>query len=189
LGREMKDKWAWVRRVVHLCTPLFLIYYFLPDHLWELGIDKRLGVLLVLIAALIFELFRLTRGIRVPGMRPYEAEQMSAAAWAAIALTITFLFFPLEYAAPVLFGMALVDPVIGVVRRTRYYPALPLAMYFTIALALLSLLIPLSPQVALAAVVAAVLAIMAESWKTSCVDDDFLMIVVPLLGIALILGF
>jgi len=48
-------------------------------------------------------------------------------------------------------------------------------------LAVLALLVPLDLRWAIAAAVASAAAIAAEGIKTSYVDDDFLLIVVPLL--------
>lgn len=175
------EREAILRRIVHLSTPVFLVYYFLPSPLWPGGPSKEVGLLLALIATMVFELVRLLRGFRVPGLRPYESEQISAAAWAAIALTFSFLLFPIELTAPVIFGMALVDPVISMVRRTKWYPWLPYALHLAIMLAVLGLLVPLDARWVIASAAASVAAIAAEGVKTSYVDDDSLMIVVPLL--------
>ncbi|MDW5561766.1 MAG: hypothetical protein SA339_00960 [Methanomassiliicoccus sp.] len=179
---------AILRRIVHLSTPVFLVYYILPSPLWPGGPQKEAVLLLALAATLIFEAARLALGIRVPGMRPYEADQISAAAWAGIALTFSFLFFPLELTAPVIFGMAWVDPVIGVVRRSKWYPWLPYALHLTIMMAVLALLVPLDLQWGVAAAVTSAVAIAAEGIKTSYVDDDILMIVVPLLALFILTG-
>ena len=175
------EREAILRRIVHLSTPVFLVYYLLPSPLWPGGPSKEVGLLLALIVTMVFELARLLRRFRVPGLRPYESEQISAAAWAAIALTFSFILFPVELTAPVIFGMALVDPVISVVRQTKWYPWLPYALHLTIMLAVLGLLVPLDLRWAIAAAGASTAAIAAEAIKTSYVDDDALMIVVPLL--------
>ncbi len=172
---------AILRRIVHLSTPVFLVYYFLPSPLWPGGPSKEIGLLLALMATMIFELARLLLGFRVPGLRPYESEQISAAAWAAIALTFSFLLFPIELTAPVIFGMALVDPAISVVRRTEWYPWLPYALHLAIMLAVIGLMVPLDLRWIISAAAASTAAIAAEGIKTSYVDDDSLMIVVPLL--------
>ncbi len=177
------DRGRLLRLIIHLSTPAYLVYYFLPNPLWPGGISPQLGVIIVLIFTLALEFLRLTRKWRILGMREYEARQISAAAWAGVALTITFLFFPIEYAAPVLFGMAIVDPLISAVRKTRMYPIVPIAVYFFIALILMSLLIGPTLKIAVASLVAALIAVAVESPKSSWVDDDFLMIVVPLIGL------
>ncbi len=184
----MNVDWSLVRRIVHLSTPIFLVYYFLPDQLGDLNLDKRIGLLLVLMAVLIFEAYRLRRRVSVPGMRRYESTQMSAAAWAAIGLTIAFLFSPFEYVAAPVVGMAFVDPLISKVRKTRYYPVVPFLFYLAIALTILFLLIEPSFRVAIAALSASVVAILIERVNSKYVDDDFLLIIFPLLTIFLILG-
>lgn len=183
----MADTGAIIRRLVHLSTPIFLAYYFLPSPLWNGGPTRELGLLTFLACVLIFEALRLWRGFRVLGMREYEGGQISAAAWAAMALTFAFLLFPFEYSAPVIAGMAWVDPLIYHVRKTKWYPYLPFAAHISIMMVGLALLTTFTPGIILAGAVASVLAIAAESFKTKYVDDDFLMIVVPLLGLGAVL--
>lgn len=168
------------RRTVHLSTPVFLVYYFLPSPLWPEGPPKEIGLLTILAATMAFELVRLLVGFKVPGLRPYESDQMSAAAWTSVALTFSFLFFPMELTAPVIFGMALVDPAISMLRRSRWYPWLPYAMHLTIMVAVLALLVPVDLRWFIAAAIASGAAVASEAVKTRYVDDDFLMIVVPL---------
>lgn len=182
------DREAKIRRAVHLSAPLFLVYYFLPSPLWAGGPSREIGLVVILGAVLVFELLRLRLGLKVPGMRGYERYQLSAAAWAAMAMTVAMLFFPLDLAAPAVVGMALVDPLISRLRRTRWYPGAPLAVHFLLVLAILLLFHPLSVRVVFAAAVAAALAVGAEAVKTRYVDDDFLMIVVPLVGLAAVMG-
>ena len=45
---------AVLRRIVHLSTPVFLLYYFLPSPLWGGGPQKEVGLLLALVATLAF---------------------------------------------------------------------------------------------------------------------------------------
>jgi hypothetical protein len=186
MGLPTMERNVILRKLVHISAPAFLLYYFLPSPLWTGGPSKEVALLTVFAVAMGFELARLVIGFQVPGLRPYESEQISAGAWAAIALTITFLFFPLEYAAPVIVGMAVVDPVISVVRRTKWYPWLPYAMYLSVMLAVLALLLTVDIRLFAAAGATSALAIAAEGAKTSYVDDDFLMIVVPLVGLTAI---
>lgn len=176
------------RKAVHISAPLFLVYYLLPTPLWPGGISRESGLLLALALAMAFELSRLVLGLRVLGMREYEADQMSAGAWAAIALTFAFIFFPLEMAAPVIIGMALVDPVISVVRKTTWYPWLPYLMHAAIMITVLSLLLQLDLRIVLVSMATSAVAIAAEGIKTRYVDDDFLMIALPLIGMAVLLS-
>lgn len=186
-GKPMEHS-SILRRTVHLSAPVFLVYYFLPSPLWYGGPPKEIGLLTVLAATMTFELARLLIGFKVPGLRPYESDQMSAAAWTSVALTFSFLFFPIELTAPVIFGMALVDPAISILRRTRWYPWLPYAMHLTVMLLVLALLVPVDLRWLFAATVVSGAAVASEAVKTRYVDDDFLMIVVPLLVFFLTAG-
>jgi hypothetical protein len=175
-----------LRRIVHISTPVFLIYYFLPDPLWTGGPPRVLGLLMFLAIVLVAEALRLLYWPNLIGMREYEKTQMSAGAWAALGMTFAFLFFPFGYSAPALMGMGWVDPVIGDLRRKRspQYPSVPILLYFLIALVSMAVIIGPTVKVVAASLVAAPLAIWAERLKSSYVDDDFLMIVVPLIAIA-----
>ena len=178
-----------LRRLVHMSMPVLLVYYWLPDPILPGSISKPLALMLILIAVLLFEIYRLRTGMRIVGMRPYEEKRVSAAAWAAVAIAIALLFFPLSSAGPAFFGMAWVDPLCGVLRRRKsaLYPALPLVVYFLLALAVMGLIVAPSLLVAAAAAVGAPLAILFEGNRVKKVDDDFTMIIVPMIAMAAVL--
>jgi hypothetical protein len=176
-----------VRRLVHMCTPLFLVYYLLPGSIE--GLDKRWLLIALLIIVLTFEALRLALGWKVIGLRDYESRRLSAFSWAAIGLTFTFLLFPLQLAAPAVIGMAFTDPLIGELRRRKssLYPLLPTVAYFLMVLTTFVVLTGMTWQVVAASLVGTFLAIVAERARMKNVDDDFLMMVVPLLGMAAVL--
>ncbi|MBC7108465.1 MAG: hypothetical protein H5T41_06745 [Methanomassiliicoccales archaeon] len=181
------DRGSVLRRVVHMFTPAFLVYYFLPDPLWVGGLERESALLLLLSIILVAEALRLIFKPRIIGLREYEQYQICAAVWAAVGMALAFLFFPLEYSAPVLMGMGWVDPLIGELRKRKsyFYPLAPLIVYFAIAFSSMIYLIGMTPSVFIAAVVATFLAVGIERIKSRFVDDDFLMIIVPLIGIAM----
>ena len=121
-------------------------------------------------------------------MRDYENYRISAAAWTALALTVTLAFFPIGIALPIVLGMAWVDPLMGEMRarKSRYYPSLPVVLYFVLIIIPLSYFYGLTPLVIAASLVATFLGITSEIKKNWYVDDDFLMIVVPLAGLSVI---
>ena len=181
------DLGHWARRLVHISAPLFLVYYLVPEDID--GLDKRAGLLIVLAVILSFEVIRLWRGWTFLGLRDYEAGRISAFAWASIGLAFIFLFFPLELAAPTVTGMALTDPLIGELRRRQsdLYPMVPIAFYFLLVLGIFVALMGWGWEVLVASVVGTFLAISVERVRTGYMDDDFLMLVVPLLGMAAVL--
>ncbi len=181
------DREAVLRRIVHLSAPLYLVYYFLPSPLWNGGPPRELGLVAILSIVLIVEALRLYIGFRVPGLRGYEDKRISAGAWAAIGMVFAMLFFPLSLAAPAIAGMAFIDPLISKLRPTRWYPWAPLLAHFILTLSVLLLFFEPSPRTLLAATIASPLAVGAEALRCQRVDDDFLMVVVPLLGMAAVM--
>jgi hypothetical protein len=183
------DRGHVLRRLVHMSSPFFLIYYWLPDPLWAGGPGRQLGLVFALFVTLLFESIRMTKQLKIIGMRPYESSRLSAAAWAGIALVFAFLFFPIEVAAPAIFGMAFIDPLCGELRKrnSRLYPNLPKVAYFALVTAIMTAEIGLSIGVVVAAVLAAQVAISVEKTKTRFFDDDFTMLVIPMIVIAIVL--
>ena len=177
-----------LRRLVHISAPAFLIYYYLPDPVFPGFVAKQPGLFLLLALILAIEAFRLYFSPHIIGMRDYENYRISAAAWTAMALTVTLAFFPIGIAMPIVLGMAWVDPLMGEMRgrKSRHYPGLPVVLYFALMIIPLSYFYGLTPLVVAASIVATFLGIMSEIKKNWYIDDDFLMIVVPLAGLSLI---
>jgi dolichol kinase len=182
------DKGHVLRRLVHMLAPLSLIYYFLPDPLWAGAPSNQVLLLFLLEGILVFEVLRLHYQWPIIGIRDYEYDRLSAAAWAALAMVVALLFFPLQLAAPAIVGMAFVDPLIGELRRrkSKLYPTIPTLVYLALVLVILWYFFGLNTTVILASAVATGLAIAIERLRTKYIDDDFLMTIVPLLGLAAI---
>lgn len=180
------DRGHLFRRIFHLCGPAILAYYLLPDRMFRL--PKEAWLLLGLAILLTIELVRLSRGRVFFGMRGYEGRQISAYAWAGMGATLAFLFFPPVLAACAIFGLCWVDPLIGEMRRRKlmvHYPGVPLLAYFAIAAFCMALLSDRGWIATLClAAVGSLTAVASESWK-SPVDDDFVMLVVPLAAMTL----
>ena len=172
-----------------MCAPLFAVYYFLPDPVL-MGIGREEGVLFVMLFVLGFEALRLIFRIKVPGMRSYEFDRPSAAAFTAVGLTVALLFFPIELTLPVLMGMGWVDPLIGELRRrgSDMNPTLPFVVYFSIMFLGLMYFYGLTFPVLLAATLITPIAIFLESRRFRFLDDDIVLILVPLFLLGLIFG-
>ena len=191
-GRELSSRIraeeSAVRRLVHICLPLFLLYYAVPDDTW-IGIDKKLVLLGALLLFLVFELLRLGYQIRVFGTREYEMDNMAAYLWAGIGFTVAFLLFDFALVVPAVLGMAWIDPLNGFLRsrKSRLYPWLSFASYLVlaaIALCVVSSFAP--PSIVLIAAAGAASGIAAEQKRIRFVDDDFLMLVVPLFAMTVV---
>jgi len=179
---RIKTEESAVRRLVHTCIPVALVYYAAPADTW-IGIDKTIILLGLLLFLTIFELVRLSYQIRIFGFRDYEMDTIGAYLWVGIGLTLAFLFFDFIFVVPAVLGMAWVDPLNAVLRSrgSKLYPWAPFLCYVTIALLALTYLSDFAIQkTALISVMGAISAIAAEHWKAKLIDDDFLMLVVPL---------
>ena len=180
---------ALFRRVFHLCAPIFLVYYLVPDDLWGIGVSKRFTLLMILLVVLIIEAVRILRKKIFFGLRDYEGKQISAFAWAGVGITLAFLFFPKIFVVPIIFGMAWIDPLIGELKKREgksLYPFLPAICYAVIFFFFVSFLSDLSILIILfLTVVGTVSALLAEYPHIKYLDDDFLMIIVPLVILTL----
>ncbi len=165
---------------------IYLFYYLLPEELFP-GFFKWYGVVIVLAVVLIAEGLRLKTGKLLFGMRNYEKNRVSAFTWFAIGMSLALLFFKMEYVVPVIIGMALVDPLIGEIRRrkAKLYPFLPSLIYGIILFLCLFILFEMSIIfLVLFSFIATFFAIFAEWWDIKYIDDDFLMAIIPLLALS-----
>ena len=169
-----------IRKVVHMCAPLFALIYLIPE---DLGFTSR--SVIVVIAWLLFaafEVYRIRKKIPILGLREYEYGRPSAAFWMISAFLPMILFFPVEYALPLLVGFGFVDPLIGILRKhgSKWYPVLPLITYYAIFVTIFAIMTEATWNVMLLSVIVTISAIIAEGIKNKIVDDDFLMLFVPL---------
>lgn len=173
-----------MRRAVHALIALAPAYYAIPVNLPFIGWHRWTLVVVFFSGVMLFEAYRLRKGITFLGLRPHERNQIASFAWAAAGITAVLWLCPHDIAAAALVGMALVDPLAGEMRaagyRDRSAVSVSLAVYFVLCAAVLTLwdLRPDAHALLLSAVAAA-LGVASERVKVRHVDDDFLMLVVP----------
>ena len=176
-GVEEGTRARLLRRVVHVASAGLLSYYLLPPDMYGAGFPRELVVLTFLVPVLAVEVYRWKRRPEIYGLRENEKKRISAVAWGAVGLALAFVLFPQRLVVPCVLGLAFVDPLIGELRLgwPRGYPWIPAAAYFPICLATGLGWAPslLSTAVALA----------AEAPKVAEVDDDFRMLVAPLVAL------
>lgn len=183
-----------LRRGAHASMALAPLYYALPVNLPFLGIHRWSVVVAFFSAIMVFEAFRLWKGITFMGLRPHEKGQIASFAWAAAGITAVLWLCPHDIASAALIGMAFVDPLAGELRRAGVHDRVTLVstllIYFGLCIAVLLVWDMRSAlESLLLSVVAAFLAVASERIKTPYIDDDFLMSVVPaaaMTGLALL---
>jgi hypothetical protein len=169
-----------------MTASFYLVYYLLPEELVP-GFYKWYGVIILMIVALLVEGIRLKTGKLVFGMRKYESKQISAYAWFAMGTGIALLFFDMIFVVPVVIGMAIIDPIIGEIRhrKKKFYPSVPSILYAIIMFTCFYLLWDMALWIIVVfTMVGTFCAIYAESWNIKAIDDDFLMVIVPLLALS-----
>ena len=166
-----------LRRGIHVASAGLLSYYLLPPDMYGAGFPREAVVLTFLVPVLAIEAYRWKRRPKIPGLRENEKKRISAVAWGAVGLALAFVLFPQDIVVPCVLGLALVDPLIGELRLgwPRGYPWIPLAAYFLICLATGLGWAP--------SLLATAVAMAAEAPKVAEVDDDFRMLVAPLVAL------
>ena len=120
------------RRLFHM-SMAFLpwIYYVHGVAIGDfLSIEPIQFVALVGISLLVFEMFRIRFGILIFGQREYEKHQISALAWGALSISLTFIALSGWeggsgnhegwLAIPIVLSLTFGDPAIGEARRMGY---------------------------------------------------------------------
>jgi hypothetical protein len=172
-----------LRRGFHSLSSLFVVYYWLPDYILEVGLYRwQIAVLgIALFAA--FEAYRIRRGWVFFGLREYERHWVAGYFWGAFGYVIALLFFPQRFAMITILGTTLVDPLLGEMRGStkwkKWGAPTGFAVWCAIA-AVCMVLVPLSTPWFFVPLGAG-LAVGIESKKVKFVDDNFVMNIVPLL--------
>lgn len=180
------DKEETFRNLVHMCAVIFLVYYPMPDRVLPdpfYHFYKWHGVLVIMIITLIIEIIRLRKGRMVYGLRPNERHRITSLAWFTIAMGIALLVYDIRFVVPVVIGIAFIDPLNDRIKHKSrlLYPLVPTILYACIMLACLSWLTEMAilPLLLLTAVATAS-AMFSEWWGNKAIDDNFLMILLPL---------
>ncbi len=174
------------RRLFHLASPVFLVYYWIPKDLGNpaTGLSREALLLLAAGTVLAVDLGRLALRIPVFGLRKYEAGRVSAFAWGTIGLALGLALFPQILVIPVFCGMAWIDPLCAWSRRRGRYPWLPAIAYALVFAFLSGGFGGLSlTEIAALTSIATPIALLAEYPDIRVVDDDFLMTIVPLIAL------
>lgn len=185
----------WLRRLVHVAILLIpIIYYWYGPNLQQwLGITPDQIISLIVMLAVIFEIIRLRNGWLILGQRHYEKNHVSAFAWTVMSTGLVLLIAPKigqHHAAiglPLLWSLAFADPIMGELRRAVVGPGW--VFFIGIVIVLLVWLAGYfwlgSPWYLLPIVVPVTVA--AEWIKSNTIDDNALMLLVPLACIILLL--
>ena len=187
------------RRATHVTMAIipYLYYVHGNDISSYFQLAPNQFVSLVCISILIIEALRLRFGIVIIGQREYESYQMSALAWGALAVSLALLIAPQKgelmeaglYGAPIIFGMTIVDPVMGEIKRIKQDLRLAIGIGLLVSYVVwLSCYYWLGTDLNVVALLAP-LTVAGELPKTKAIDDNATMILFPLAGLILMFPF
>lgn len=186
-----------IRRVTHVSMVIIPLLYYSHGHsiAANLSLDPQEFVSLVCLSIILVEGIRLKMGIVVIGQREYESNQISALAWGTLSVSIALLISPTMgnaglkaglFGAPIIFGLCIVDPVMGEVkRRTEGLKTAILLGLFASYVVWLGCWYFLGTPL-LASVILAPLTVIGELPKTKSIDDNATMVFFPLIGVILL---
>lgn len=118
------------RRLLHLLSPLLLIYYLFPDRL--AGIPSPIILILVVgLVPLVIEVLRLKKGKVLFGQRPHEDRALGSYAWSLWSSLLIILVMPQQIALPTIIVYSFTDPILGEIRTWRKALVYPLGFVFT----------------------------------------------------------
>ena len=187
------------RRATHVTMAIipYLYYVHGNDISSYFQLAPNQFVSLVCISILIIEALRLRFGIVIIGQREYESYQISALAWGALAVSLALLIAPQKgelmeaglYGAPIIFGMTIVDPVMGEIKRIKQDLRLAIGIGLLVSYVVwLSCYYWLGTDLIVVALLAP-LTVAGELPKTKAIDDNATMILFPLTGLILMFPF
>lgn len=176
-----------IRRFIHINQVWYpiLFYYFLnrfPNN------QDRIYIVVAGITALILvlEIIRLFLKLKIFGQRDHEKEHISSFAWAALAMSLVFFFCPqigiagAALGLPLIWSMALIDPVIGEMRIRKYntWAIGLMGLILTYFIWLASSIVLKTPW--FFATILPPIIIFSESIRSRWIDDNALMLLLPL---------
>ena len=192
-GDEALGDRLW-RRVLHVGGLVILLVYVVPSGTFG-PVPVRAVPVILLAVLLVVEGFRWRGQVELPTIRPHERARMASYAYYGIALVLATLAFPEAVAVTVIVGSALIDPLLGELRLRPLGGAAVAIVggiaYVALAVVCLHALtdLPLTTELGLG-LLGAMLAVLVEGpGSVLPLDDDFAMVIVPGIVLALVVLF
>ena len=186
----------WFRRLTHVGMCVIPFAY----HLWGDSIAGKVSmtpsdfVIAVAVFFIVIEVIRIMFGSIIIGQREYEAKQVSALAWGAVAVCLTLILAPQEgegleagkYTIPIICGLTFVDPIMGEVKRAKMGMQSAVLVGLAVSYTIWMGSVALFSTPFLVAVLLAPLTVAGEVPRVSWIDDNATMILFPLIALLLL---
>ena len=167
------------RRFNHTIAACFVIYFLFPYEI--LGLPRKYFIILFWLLVFAIEIARLTKGIKIVGMRDYEKDRIASFVWFAsgscLLLGIYEMgFFPQSLVIATIIMAAYTDPVIGEATKKwgdKKGILCGLACSFVIYQFIVGSLIY--------SIIGSIVAVISERPKIKWFDDDLAMQILPMI--------
>ncbi|OGO95432.1 MAG: hypothetical protein A3F10_03080, partial [Coxiella sp. RIFCSPHIGHO2_12_FULL_42_15] len=194
-AQSTKGRWYGhiFRRLVHVSMLLIpLVYYAYGESIAGFfSLSTHFFLLILLVVVMLVECLRLRLGLVIFGQRRHEARHISSFSWGMIGILLVLLISPSRsFSIPIIWCLALVDPLLGELRhlmkRVIEIEIIGVAASLAIWWICGSWWLGLSPWWG---VFMAPLTIVAEWIQLKWIDDNALMLLIPLAVIKVVEQF
>lgn len=179
-------------KFAHYCRRLFHLSLLLAPPIYFIWLPKlfsqhtlKITIFVVIVLIMILEVVRYHRHFLFFGQRQYESTHISTFVWTIVPLLIVLRFAPMGYATAIIWTCALVDPLMGELRINRVpaFILIPLGILVAgITWFFVARCFGFSPALAL---LMAPLTVLLEWPSFAWIDDNALMLLVPLIVVYL----
>ena len=178
-----------IRRMIHLSILVWpvLFYHFSVQASHTLHTNQTTFLLAIMAILVIGESIRVKLGLQILGQRDHEKHKFSSAFWGLFGIALVVLTVPggithgAHYAYPIILGTALGDPLLGEMRRFKVPAWLNCAVTYGVLLAIWFFAAHFFAMPLLLTLLAPAVTIAVEWPRQRLIDDNFLMLVAPLL--------
>ena len=167
------------RRFNHTIAACFVVYFLFPSEI--LGLQRSYFIVFFWLLVVSIEIARLTKGIKILGMREYEKDRIASFVWFASGSCLLLGlyeigFFPQSLVIATIIMAAYTDPVIGEATK-KWGDKNGIICGLACSFAIYQIIV----GVLFYSIVGSIAAVIAERPKIKWFDDDLAMQIVPML--------
>lgn len=170
-----------IRRCIHVAMlgiPIIYFYALAPYFSQKI---LHVGILVFIFFVFLFEKLRIRTRLVMFAQRLHEASRVSSFAWTMLSIGIILFFAPLHFAIPLIATCAFVDPMMGELRLHHANKKIVIAFGILLALIIWFICAAIYHFSFWIGILPAVIAVIIEQPNLKWIDDNALMMLVPML--------
>jgi len=167
------------RRFNHTIAACFVVYFLFPSEI--LGLQRSYFIVFFWLLVVSIEIARLTKGIKILGMREYEKDRIASFVWFASGSCLLLGlyeigFFPQSLVIATIIMAAYTDPVIGEATK-KWGDKNGIICGLVCSFAIYQIIV----GVLFYSILGSIAAVIAERPKIKWFDDDLAMQIIPII--------